>query len=190
MQQILKDKGLFDSVMKEVQESLGDNERGGIGILEEYQKQTEELKKELTQKDQELSNLHKEHEHLLEGVKRDTSIMEKKEQEIERIKRSVQKLQKENAQIKAEQRKRPGVAPAQPVRPPTNPFARRGTMPPQRRIHVLKKEEDGKGWISNNLEYQITNFKDLFFQNLSESLTSMIVKKPSTAATSTEGEGV
>lgn len=68
----------------------------GPTILEEYQKQIQELRDDSDQKQLLINQLHHDSESLLKQGEEDQKVMEKQSLEIEQFKRSNAKLQKEN----------------------------------------------------------------------------------------------
>ena len=164
----------------------------GPTILEEYQVKVAEQTKDISEKAQQIKNLQKELETLLQSAQQDVKSLESKEQEIERLKRSVNKLQKENVSIKSESRRGTVMgsnapknnslnAPAQSqamrkmsTQPAHRPVAQ--SFPSQLKNKVAG-EEDRDDWISSELDQNIKNFNQMFIDNLSQSLSTMLVKK-------------
>ena len=50
----------------------------------------------------------------------------------------------------------------------------------KRVVSGLKKKESEKAWLPEELDYNIKHFNELFIENLSQSLSTVLIKKGST----------
>ena len=152
---MLRRRQLCDDV---VREALGDTAAAEApGVLEEYQARVEELRRELGERQCQLKQLQAEHEQMVHASQQDLRTLEAKEQEIERLKRAAAKLQKESVQLRSDMRK----GPARPA-PAKKPSA------------LQSKKQGEEGWMSRELDQNIKHFNELFIENLSQSLSSVL----------------
>lgn len=176
----------------EIDEGNRENDLGlsGPSILEEYQLQLQEQKRELQEKQNQVRQLQHDYEQLMESSHRDTKSLESKEQEIERLKRSVAKLQKENVEIRNAQRRGTNIAPPSgstsirnsnqgiTTQPPPVPTFQAAAAARKSALEKKKLAEQGEELLSRELDYNIQHFNEQFIENLSQSLSQMLVKKP------------
>jgi len=99
---------------------------------------------------------------VVEQSKREEELLTRKETEIEKLKRQVGKMQKDS--------KGKGGS--------TTPIQKRGSFNSTARPKIVRKQTMQEEWLPSELDYQVKNFNNLFIQNLSESLSKIIVKKP------------
>ena len=117
----------------------------GATILHEYQKQLDDLKKDVDGKSLQIATMQADSESLLKQSEEDAKVLEKQAQELEKLKRMNAKLQKENVTLQNDARKgsmperrRPGVG---PTRTTSNPALARAYSSANRKEQAEKREK-------------------------------------------------
>jgi hypothetical protein len=128
------------------------------------------MKKELTDKLQQVKTLQRDNESLVESANRDLKNLETKEQEIERLKRLVAKLQKDNVDIKNEaKRSNFSTKPISSARPQSSEIAaikKKNSIAHNQPVSHKISEMNQK-WMNEDLNIDITSFNKEFIDNLS-----------------------
>lgn len=148
-----------------------------LSILMEYRKKTEQLTKDLNEKDTKLKLLQNECESLVKISKEDTARLEEKSAEIQRLKRSNAKLQKENVDMKRDMRSNVSNTDSTPK--PTKPKAAniksRQTLyiPSTQKLGLSAQRQKAKDTLLADFEpdeIKIDEIESNIFNKISESV--------------------